>query len=481
MKAIRANTSPRAIYLATLESFVEGTQYAGRPDWFSADVPLWERAPCIVYPIVQSAIDSNTDLVLGDGRFPELTTSPDQDDSVFDDTGLNEQDSEVIDRFIVEVARQVRLRSGLREVFSAAQGCGSGVEIFGVRAGKLFLDTTKARWCTPAFGVDEKLTSLEISYPYLEQYQDRAGKWCVRPKLYRRVIDAVADTTYLPADARPNGITPAWQADPQQTFSHGFGFCPAHWYPFMRGCSVVNDHDGKALHAHLLDEVRALDFSLSQRHRAALYAGDPQWTEIGVELGTSPTTQGRATSMPATAKGGMASASNPVTTHYTDPPRAKTGRRKSPGDVWQYEAPDTKVELHALPGDALLALSDHAADLRMKIAESMAVVFMDQEHMKFGSMLSGKALEALKARQIDRCDQYRSDVADNLIVPTLEMLLRVVKTTVERGATLRLAGLSKAVPILKGWDVAESSASPSAEYAIVGGKGGGGGGGAVAA
>ncbi len=459
LKAVRANTSPRAFWLATLDSYVDGTQYNGRPDWFTANVPLWERAPCIVYPIVQSAIDSNTDLVLGDGRFPEITTQPDEGDADFDKESLNEDDAGHIDRFIVEIGKQVRLRSCLREVFTAAQGCGSGVEIFGVRAGKLFLDTTKARWCTPSFGLDGKIVALDISYPYIEQYQDRAGKWAVRPKLYRRVIDSIADTTFLPADARSDGVTPVWVADPLQTFRHGFGFCPAHWYPFMRGCSVINDIDGVALHAHLLDEVRALDFALSQRHRAALYAGDPQWTEIGVELGSNPSSKGVVQGMPATAKGGAPSASNPITSHYADPPTRKSGRKKSPGDVWQYESPDTKVDLHCLPGDALEALSKHAADLRLKIAESMAVVFMDQEHIKLGSSMSGKALEALKARQLDRCDQYRSDVEDHLLVPTVEMLLRVVKGTADRGATLRLRGLTKALPIMKTWDVAEAVAA----------------------
>lgn len=453
LKSMRANTSPRALYLATLEAHVEGTQYSGRPDWFTADVPLWERAPCIVYPIVQSAIASNTDLVLGDGRFPEITTHPGEDDDTFDDAALGGDDAAIVDRFIVEVCRQVHFKSSMREVFTAAQGCGSGVQIFGVRAGKLFLDTTKARWCTPTFGPDGRLSTLDISYPYLEQYQDNSGKWCVRPKLYRRLIDEKVDVTFLAADARSDGIAPAWKADPLQTFPHGLGFCPAHWYAFMRGCSVVNDVDGIALHAQLLDEVRALDFALSQRHRAALYAGDPQWTEIGVELGSSPTTTARTGVLPGTAQGGKPSASNPVTTHYADPPRQRKGRKKSPGDVWQYEAPDTKVELHALPGDALKALSDHAADLRLKIAESMAVVFMDQEHIKLGSTMSGKALEALKARQLDRCDQYRGDVEDHLITPSIETLLRIVNAT-GKTAQLRIAGLNKVMPILSKWETA---------------------------
>ncbi len=185
-----------------------------------------------------------------------------------------------------------------------------------------------------------------------------------------------------------------------------------------------------------------------------MYAGDPQWTEIGVELGSSPTPTARTGALPATASGGKPSASNPITTHFADPPKQRKGRKKSPGDVWQYEDPNTKVMLHALPGDALKSLTDHAADLRLKIAESMAVVFMDLEHIKLGTTMSGKALEALKARQLDRCDQYRSDVADHLIIPTVEMLLRVATAT--RGAALRLSGLTKALPIMQGWNVPDA-------------------------
>jgi len=456
---LRANISPRAAHIERLESFVEGTQYRGMPDWFEADVQLWKKAPCISYPIVKSAIDSNTDLVLADGRFPAFTTHPDEDDSIFDDAGLNTEDSAVMDRLLAGISKQVRFKSACREIFSSAQGAGSGVAMFGVRAEKLFMDSTKARWCVPTFAHDGSVDTLEISYPYLEEFRDESGKWRVSAKLYRRVIDSQLDTTFLPADANTSGIQPIWKRDPLQTFEHGFGFCPVVWYAFMRGCSAVNKFDGQAIHTNYLDEVRALDMALSQRHRAALYAGDPQWTEIGVEQGYTPTGKARGMAMPATAAGGVASASNPVTSGYRDTSRVTQGRKKSPGDVWQYEAPDAKVTLHTLPGDALTAIDNHARDLRIKLAESLAVVFLDEEHVSSrGAVLSGRALEALKSRQLDRCDQYRSDVGDKLILPSLDMLLRVTKKSIESGRPLRLAGISKAFPILKRFDIADEAA-----------------------
>src|SRR5690349_16572224 len=121
-KRASANRSPRFIELDELEAYVEGRQYEGRPDWFSnADVPLWERAPCIVYSIVQNAIQSNTDLVLGEGRFPNVSTNPGENDESLDGLGLNGEESEALDRLLSEVQRVTRFRTVCRGALAAAQ------------------------------------------------------------------------------------------------------------------------------------------------------------------------------------------------------------------------------------------------------------------------------------------------------------------------------------------------------------------------
>lgn len=418
-KILEKNLSARAKALQSLEKYVEGTQYDHLPDWFSDKKPLWERAPCIVYPIVQAAIDSNSDLLLGEGRFPLARVD-----------GLEGEESEKFEKAVSKTVQQSRLKAAAREIFAAGQGCGSACAIFGVRGGRLFIGTLRAGWCTPELAADGSVISLEVRYPYLAVERTQDGeKWVC--KLYRRTIDATSDIQYKPATAKPDGSEPAWTKDEALSVDHGLGFCPVVWFPHLKGCAAVNDFDGRAIHEHLTDEIRAHDFALSQRHRAALYAGDPQWTEIGVEPGYNPTgSGGRKAEVPASTFGRPGE--SPIGVYTSEPSSsASKVRKKSPGSVWQYAGknPEVKVQLHTLPGEALKALDDHARDLRSKIAESLGVVFLDLEALPNESRLSGRALESAKARQLDRVNYYRSDFGDKFLIPALGMLLRIALAT----------------------------------------------------
>lgn len=456
LRVFEANVSPRYRSLTKLDNWANGKQYAGLPDWFSVDKPLWERAPCFVYLLTKESIESKVDLVLGEGRFPDITTSPGEGDPLaeattsdaLDESGLGKEDSALLDAFITRALRQAGFYSATRETLHHAQEVSSSVLILGVRKKKLFCDTTKAQWCEPKLDVDGSCQSVEIKYPYLDPHKDQFGKWKLRVRVFRRVIDDQTDTTFKPADANEQGTEPNWVADPAQVFKHGFGFCPVIWYPFMRGCSMANEVDGKAPHELILDEIRALDFSLSQRHRAALYAGDPQWTECGVTPGFNPSQAARTAVMPGTAAGGPVSPSNPQTTGYADPAPPQTARMKSPGGVWQYPDKDTKVELHFLPPEALKALSDHAADFRMKICEMLAHVPLDPDAISHIKNLSGKALESLRKRELNRCDRIRDDFGDCCLVPAIQMILRICSVYAERPKDLNLAGLKKVAQIL---------------------------------
>lgn len=424
VRTIEANLSPRAKHLAELERYVEGTQYVGRPDWFSDEKPLFDRAPCIVYPIVPNAIESNSDLLLGEGRYPVATVD-----------GLEGDDAEAFEKAVAKISKQSRLRAASKEIFEAGQGCSSACAIFGIRGGRLFAESVRARWCEPELDREGAVLRLVIQYPYLTTEKQLDGRYLVKAKLFRRVIDAQRDTTFIPGDARQDGIEPEWIVDSKQDIAHGFGFCPVVWYAHMRGCTVVSDIDGKAIHERLTDEIRAHDFALSQRHRAALYTGDPQWTEIGVAAGYNPSKAVARVEMPASLGG---KAGEPITGAYISKPIRGKARKKHPGTVWQYDgkAGEVEVRLHTLPGDALDALDKHARDIRLKLSESLGVVFLDPETIPHNGTLSGRALEALKARQLDRCDNYRSDFGDRFILPALGMLIRISITK-----KLRIDGL----------------------------------------
>lgn len=466
VKAFANNRTPRQAALCELREWVETTQYHGLPSWWdeSGDRPLLERAPCISYPIVDAAIESNVDLVLGEGRFPEIrlqlddlapakakaiTAVDDEDEGEDPDDDEGQEANVYAEDGLRKLLRLAKFRSSARMALREGQSAASVATIIGLRDGVPFLDHARADWCTPTFS-GSRLIGLEIRYPYLDTGRSATGAQVTRCLIYRRVIDERRDVTYLPGIATESGAEPKWTEDPAQTFEHGLGFCPVVWYAHMRECDAVNRIDGHAIHERCLDEIHALNIALSLRHKAAVMLGAPTVWETGVEPGEGPGASGRPfdpsrdpTAIPSTLDGGKPSHSNPVNGWWAGS-RSKTARKTGPGALWSYTSPDVKVGLLELGGDALKALDDHARDLRIKVAESLCVVFLDPENVKFASTTSGKALMQLKARQLDRCDQYRDDFWAGWIEPALRMLLRVVTRP-----DVELVGLPKSlVPTL---------------------------------
>ncbi len=435
-RATLANVSPRYLRLERLAKWVEGTQYKGRKSWWDDSVPLWEREPCIVYPVVSIAIKSNADLCLGEGKFPTFTVGGPTNDSPI----------EVALRSFHE---KCRFRTVVKEAYCDGQGTKTAVSIIGARNGRPIQDTVPAKWCEREVDADGNVTKLTIQYPYNEEYKNERGEWTVQAKLYRRVIDQKRDVTYLPADADENGIAPNWVEDKTKTIEHNLGFCPVIWYPFMRGCQPVNEIDGKAIHELVTDEIQAHDIARSQWHRGALLS-EPQICEFGVAPGYNPTgDKGRTPIVPSTEAGGEPSPLNPITGGYKDGQPAGA-RKKGPGNVWQYADPKTRAELLVYPSDALKAQQDNCSDLRIKIQESLAVVFLDPENIKFAATTSGKALEAIKQRQIDRVSDHRDDLRDGFIVPSIVMQLRVMKAL---GLSLKVRGVKEAMAELQALDL----------------------------
>jgi hypothetical protein len=420
-RAYRAFQSARAASLQVLERFVDGTQYNHLEDFFTGKCPLQERAPHVAYPIVKMAIESNKDLLLGEGRYPHVSVR-----------GLEGDDSDLFEEAVSDISEQARLRASGKEVFGAAQGSKSCAAVFGLVEGQHTIQSVYARWCTPTFARTGAVESLEIQYPYLDVITDSETEKVVC-KLFRRVIDSISDTTYKPAtveesDARHNTI--AWVVDETLTVAHGFGFCPVIWYAHMRSCSVVNGFDGHAIHEHQLDEIRAHDFINSQWYRAAMYAGDPQWTEIGVRQGYNPAggISARLASIPKFGDPYVDASGGKWVTEQPAIVQGGAARPKGPGVTWQYDTQDAskvKVTLHTLPGDALKAIEDKARDGKAKLQEALGVVLLDPSSLPNESRLSGKALESFMKPQLARVDSYRDDFGDHFLIPAIGMLLRI--------------------------------------------------------
>lgn len=450
---LQKNLSPRFRRLDRLERYVCGTQYQGRPSFWDIDYPMHDRAPCIVYPIVQSAIQSNTDLCIGEGRWPAITSFVENDDSDFGgDQGLSEDDSEKLDKAIEIVCKQSRLPAKAREFLSEAQGTGTVAIVCGVRNGKLFLDAIKAKFCTPKFDTSRPdiVKSLEVKYPYLQEYyDDQEKKWALKCMLYRRVLDEEADTIYLPVEADEGGQDvpkSSWRVDKDKTVEHGLGYCPVRWYAFKAEAKTVEDFDGCAVHKHLLDEVDCLNFGLSQRHAASMVASSPPTIEVGVDDDVNPSAPGVVAMTPIDAvnrdgdKVGVFASTRSLS-------GGSSARRRGPGIIWRYPSKDSRIEMLTLPGDALKPIDDHCRDLRAKLAEALSVVFQDIENAKSTVDVSGRALREQHRRQIERCDTIRDDFGANCLLPVLEMLMRLCLSV--DADKLRIPGLDKFRPILE--------------------------------
>lgn len=450
-RAVEANTTPRSRRLSLLRAYVRGDQYAGRKPWFCKDVPVWEREPCVIWMAPESAITSNEDLLLGQGRYPVLSSRPEEDNGDEDEL-LDEDSSEALDSLLRSIEEQADLCAHNRQQYCNGQSVGSIVGVFGARSGKLFADVADAEFCTWELDGCGDAIRLEIKYPYVDVHKnDQTGAWEARALFFRRVIDTERDVTYLPGVARDDGIEPKWVEDKSKTVAHGLGFCPVVPHKFRSVSSIVSETDGHAIHARVLDELDAFNLEASTRHEGAMYSL-PQKYEIGVDPGYNPTgtvPQGMLydaqQAVPGTAGGGF---SNPVdnkaTSHYNSPVYRSSlqgSRKQGPGSVWQYANPDVELGQLKLDAGALEALASTMADLRARICEALAWVALNPEEIKFAAALSGKALERLMARQLNRVSKDRDGFGKGYLLKSYCMLLRIAQKT---APGLKLRGLDKA-------------------------------------
>jgi hypothetical protein len=473
LQTLHKSYSPRYKRLDRLERYVKGSQYDHcKSGWLDDDdVPLLDRAPHVVEPVGREAIESYQDLLLGEERWPTLTTSPDEDDDD-EELGLSEEQGKLVDKLIRRLEKAAELPSVACEALGKGLGCGTAVANLGVVAGVPVVENLRAKHCWPEWDKDDpdKLVALEVKYPYLVKGEGvgdskmYAGR--VKCMWYRRRIDEQSDTVFKPARGKETGDEPEpdkWVVDKQ--INHGYGFCPVVWWACGKKHSDEegDGDDGYSLHGLLLNEQDALNRSCSQHDRAALYAGDPQWIEKNVARGYNPAPGGRSAALTYNRQGKDGGPESPeVRAAYRQwqewPFRGGGGgakRRKGPGVVWTYEAggpagdPDARME--TLPGDALDAVAKNRDALRALCARAMAWVDLDGDDVmgpRGGTSglanLSGAALTQLKRRQLDRCDKLRVDFGNRWLKPVVSMLLRIVlHHVIERPNSLFLKGATK--------------------------------------
>lgn len=451
---LAAGMTERALRIDTHVRFVDGTIYDGRPafDDDECGLPLSARRPTVQYLGVRNAIKEFGDMVLGEGRYPDVTSAPDEDDEEQEgEDGLSEDESATLDHGVAKVAEQAGLKKCFRQFLARAQGAGATAILASVRAGKLRTSTFDSKNCEPEFDPEDpsRVARLVVSYRYKQKELDRRdGKWKWHVYQYRREVDAEKDVTFAPVEIYSAKEFPT-PRQAKTVVKHGFGFCPVVWYEHAKEETEDGDRDGHPIHEHLLTLVDAINQALSQRHRAAIYCGDPQIVEIGVE--DEDVLVPIAAGGPSSRAGSPTDASGWQLNGKRSPWRGTTNakRKKGAGSVWRYQSETAKVAYLTLPADALKVLDDDGKDLIAMLREGLQNVYLDPDKLAGSGDVSGKTLAFILKQQIAAANSIRQDFWGGCMLPVLGMLLRIV-LRVEKG--LYLPGAEKLRPILQRYE-----------------------------
>ncbi len=452
---LEAGKSPRFRRIETYQKYWDGTVYEGRPGFLdqSVDVPLLERAPCVVYPIVRAAAQAICSMSMGLGKFPEILSMTSEDDTVFDERfGLSIEESVVLDAGVKKIIDQARLPAVALQLAETALHSGSCVPMVSLNNGQIRVSQLDPKCCTPKFFPDkpECVMEIEVSYRYVDEFFSLEDQcWMKRVMQYRRVIDQENDTTFIPREVKhPKDFPIPGTPDLEKTYPHNFGFCPVLWYAHRATFSDTQGIDGKPIHWGLASQLDALHFAYSQRHRAALYCGDPQYWESGVDPDDRPQAMGRTSvAIQPTSNNPQGALGVKDGWAFGGGSGSKPARKKGPGAVWQYTSPDSKVGMLTLPGDALKAIDMHAADLRVKICEALGITFVDPSQLKGAGDISGKTLAFIFALQVATCNALREDFGRKCLLPVLNLIYQVILSPAAAKGALYLAGVEELVGV----------------------------------
>lgn len=442
-------TSKGARYreLERYDRYLKGTQYQGRPDFFTGRkangeiVPLRERKPVIVYPLPRNGVREAVRFTYGEGRFPALQVKPVDAEDAVGSLAVTADEAKAIEKGISECAEQSHLRSVMRTILENGLGKKTAVAIVCVREGRFFVDMPRAQDCSPSFKDGDPtlaVTGLTVCYEHDKEIADpKSGEPKIVRHWYRRDITETHDIRYRDVPV-VQGVRPNWEIDTEQTREHGFGFCPVVWYRNLpeAECGSI---DGTSLLDGNFEEFDALNFALSQRHRGITFFGVPQPYETGVEDDDGPEATER-TAISETSYSGKAAPFGGVCA--TSPARAT-----SPDRIWSYRSANVRVGLVETTGKAFEVATLHVDDISARIKQSMGVVLANAADVLGKGDMSAKFLALVYAPLLALVDDLRDCSWANALEPLVAMMLRIV--AVLDGKGLLISQGEKLAAILK--------------------------------
>lgn len=409
-------TSERFRAARLAETYYESKQYVGLREW-TATGALHKKKPREIIPLYKTCVDTMKRFVWGGSRFPRVTvgaTREDGDKPGADEIGplLSNDDARDLTTFVLNMIKTSRLDRCVKEYSQRALITTSAAVIVGTRGGYLTYYVEPGYHCTPTFDPENprRVAKLEIVYQYQQEVAGAAG---AQRKLFwfRRVVDELVDTVYLPIEVRADRM-PApdeWRVDDRNSAVHGLGFCPVAWiriFPVNPSSVDGQPFIDPALYP-LLDRI---NYVYSQRGRAVEYGLDPQWIRKNVDRSD------------------------------------RANLEKHPGAVWDIvdQDKDKKAEINLVEsrGTGADAARNHLVDMSARFLEAVGVVLDNAD--KVSGALSGVILEYLHAPMIAVASDLRKDLGDDGFGDLINLCLRVVTHEVLAGKNIWVQGAKRA-------------------------------------
>lgn len=437
----------RSKQIGRLAAYFDGTQYDGRPDWFTGrdrdgrgeELPLRERKPCIIYPLPKAACNQATRFTFGEGRFPTVEVAAtkrteevdgvEQEvvDAAVPELAVGVEEAAKLTAYIASCIENARIKSVMRTLCRAGTSQRTAVAVLCLRQGKFHVDMPRARDCWPEFrdgDPDGDVIRMTWCYEFNKDVEID-GALVSRAHYFRRDFTETEFVVYKDVPVVP-GKPIVWERDEEQTKPHGLGFCPVYWIRNLPEphCSEI---DGVSIYDDLEDEFDALNFALSQRHRGIVYFGSPQAYESGVSEDEHPGDVGRV-SRPSKTSTAPAPAKDLYRRSGGD-----RARKTAPDQIWSYQSPDAKPGIIETTGAAFETASKHVLDIRGRILEAMDVVLLDPMSVQGKGEMSAKALALMYAPLLALVDELRDCWWSAGLARILSGILRITATLGGKG------------------------------------------------
>lgn len=210
------------------------------------DLPTKFRRPVAPYHLVRSVVRRFTSLLFGARSHPTV--------ECLDDWATGD--------YVQGLMKETMFWARWAQARKYGGGQGSACVTFAFVDGKPMLEVHDPRFVTPKFKDQRtrELDSLEIKYQFARTEKTSDGTVRQVLYLYRRIIGANADVTFIPI--RVDDESAVWREDPAQRHDHNLGEVPGVWV-----CNTdpeLGDVDGEPDCLGIFDESEEIDALLSQ-------------------------------------------------------------------------------------------------------------------------------------------------------------------------------------------------------------------------